>query len=118
MNAEGRGRWGAFPSIISDDTYARLQFAPAERIGCNATYSWPMIEGFAALVRVRRRQDAGVAQISELFPGILAREGKPRLGTIGLVKRAARDPVGFAVYAAVSLVVKARRGGTDWVRGR
>ena len=118
VNAAGRARWGAFPSIISDDTYVRLQFAPSERIGCKATYSWPMIEGFAALVRVRRRQDAGVAQIGELFPGILDREGKPRLGSMGLAKRAAVDPVGFAVYAAVSLVVKARRGGTDWVRGR
>lgn len=118
VNAPGRARWGAFPQIISDDTFARLQFFPAERVGCAATYSWPMIEGFAALVRVRRRQDAGVAQISDLFPGILARESKPSLGLSGVVKRALADPVGFATYAAVSLVVKVRRGGADWTRGR
>ena len=118
VNAAGRARWGAFPKLISDDTFVRLQFAPAERIGCKATYSWPMIEGFAALVRVRRRQDAGVAEIADHYPQILAREGKQRLGAMGLLARALRDPVGFTVYAAVSVVVKARRGGTEWVRGR
>jgi glycosyltransferase involved in cell wall biosynthesis len=118
VNGAGRARWGAFPKIISDDTFVRLQFAPAERIGCSATYSWPMIEGFDALVRVRRRQDAGVAQIAELFPDILAREGKHRIGPTGLLRRALVDPVGFVTYAAVSLAVKARRGGGDWTRGR
>lgn len=118
VNAAGRARWGAFPPIISDDTFARLQFTPAERVGCTAPYRWPMIEGFAALVRVRRRQDAGVAQIAALYPEIMLREGKHRLGLPGLVQRAITDPAGFAIYAAVSLVVKARRGGADWTRGR
>ena len=118
VNAAGRARWGAFPDIISDDTFVRLQFAPAERVGCRASYSWPMIEGFDALVRVRRRQDAGVAQISELYPDLLSREGKPKLGLSGVLRRALADPAGFAVYAAVSLAVKSRRGGGAWVRGR
>ncbi|WP_415233330.1 glycosyltransferase family 2 protein [Pseudorhodobacter sp.] len=118
VNAAGRARWGEFPAIISDDTFVRLQFSPAERIGCTAIYRWPMIEGFSALVRVRRRQNAGVAQIAALFPGILAREGKPRLGFSGLLRCARAEPMGFAAYAAVSLAVKARRGGEDWTRGR
>jgi glycosyltransferase involved in cell wall biosynthesis len=118
VNAAGRARWGAFPQLISDDTFVRMQFTPAERIGCDAPYIWPMIEGFSALVRVRRRQDAGVAQIADLYPGILAREGKEPLGLSGLVQRAFADPLGFATYAAVSLAVKARRGGTSWTRGR
>jgi glycosyltransferase involved in cell wall biosynthesis len=118
VNAAGRGRWAEFPDIISDDTFVRLQFTPDERIGCAATYRWPMIEGFAALVRVRRRQDAGVAQIAAHYPGILAREGKASLGLSGLMNRAIADPAGFAVYAAVSLAVKARPGGADWARGR
>lgn len=32
VNPAGRRRWGEFPAIISDDTYVRLQFSPAERI--------------------------------------------------------------------------------------
>ncbi|RUS60136.1 glycosyltransferase [Pseudorhodobacter sp. E13] len=118
VNGAGRARWGAFPDLISDDTFVRLQFTPAERVGCRASYIWPMIEGFDALVRVRRRQDAGVAQIAELFPGLLAREAKQKMGAAGLLRRAVADPAGFAVYAAVSLAVKTRRGGGAWVRGR
>ncbi len=65
----GRTRWGEFPGIISDDTFVRLHFAPGERIGCPATYQWPMIEGFGPLVGVRRRQDAGVRELTMLHPG-------------------------------------------------
>lgn len=118
VNSAGRGRWAEFPDIISDDTFVRLQFAPDERVGCAASYRWPMIEGFAALVRVRRRQDAGVAQIAERFPDIFLREGKQPLAIAGLLQRAFADPAGFAVYAAVSLAVKAKHGGADWARGR
>ncbi len=118
VNAAGRARWSVFPAIISDDTFVRLQFAPAERVQVAASYLWPMIEGFAALVRVRRRQDAGVAEIAARWPGLLAREGKARLGMARLAALALRDPAGFACYAAVSVAVKARRGGAGWTRGR
>lgn len=118
VNAAGRARWGEFPGIISDDTFVRLQFLPNERVGCPATYIWPMIEGFAPLVKVRRRQDAGVREIDQTYPGLLAREGKPGLGKRQLIGLVLRDPVGFAVYAAVSLNVRLKRGSTAWTRGR
>ena len=117
VNAAGRARWGAFPGIISDDTFVRLQFAPGERVQVQPAYDWPMIEGFAALTRVRRRQDAGVAEIARLFPGLLEREGKAPLGKGQLARLALRDPLGFATYAAVSLAVRLRRG-QGWTRGR
>lgn len=118
VNATGRARWGEFPGIISDDTFVRLQFLPEERVGCPAPYLWPMIEGFAPLVKVRRRQDAGVREIDEAYPGLLEREGKPPLGMETLIGLILRDPVGFAVYAAVSLTVRLKRGSTAWTRGR
>jgi glycosyltransferase involved in cell wall biosynthesis len=118
VNAKGRARWGAFPAIISDDTFVRLQFAPQERLQTSATYDWPMIEGFAALTRVRRRQDAGVAEIARLYPDLLAREDKPRLGKVWLLGLALRDPIGFAIYAAVSLAVRLKPANTSWTRGR
>ncbi len=116
-NAAGRARWGDFPAIISDDTFVRLQFMPAERVQVAAHYDWPMIEGFAALTRVRRRQDAGVAEIDRLYPGLLAREGKPPLGKGHLIGLMLRDPLGFVTYAAVSLAVRLKRG-QGWTRGR
>ena len=116
-NAAGRARWGQFPTIISDDTFVRLQFQPHERIQTPAPYDWPMIEGFAALTRVRRRQNAGVAEIARLYPGLLDREGKAPLPKTTLITLALRDPIGFCTYAAVSLAV--RLGKTKgWTRGR
>ena len=118
VNAEGRARWGAFPAIIADDTFVRLNFAPAERIGCPATYSWPMVEGLRALVRVRRRQDAGVAEVARLFPGLGANDDTPRPGPAALARAALADPAGLAVYALVALAVRARRADGAWARGR
>lgn len=118
VNAAGRARWGAFPDIISDDTFVRLHFAPSERIGLPATYSWPMVEGFRRLVRVRRRQDEGVAQIAAQWPMLLGNEGKARLAPGSVLRLALADPAGFAVYAAVSLAVKLGPRSRGWVRGR
>lgn len=118
VNAAGRARWGGFPAIISDDTFVRLLFTPQERVGLSQTYDWPMVEGFSRLVRVRRRQDAGVAEIAALYPDLPAREGKARLTPAALAGMALRDPIGFATYAAVSLAVRSRRGTDVWTRGR
>jgi glycosyltransferase involved in cell wall biosynthesis len=118
VNATGRARWGRFPAIISDDTFVRLQFEPHERRQCAARYDWPMIEGFGPLTRVRRRQDAGVREIATAYPGLLEREAKPRLGVARLAGMALRDPLGFAVYAAVSLSVRLGPDSKGWTRGR
>ena len=118
VNAAGRARWGDFPRIISDDTFVRLQFAAEERVQVADRYQWPMVEGFAALVRVRRRQDRGVRELAELSPGLMEREGKTRLGAMALLGLALRDPVGFAAYAAVSLAVRLRVGDSSFTRGR
>ena len=116
-NAAGRARWAEFPAIISDDTFVRLQFLPHERIQTPAQYDWPMIEGFAALTRVRRRQNAGVAEIAAIYPCLLDREGKASLLKTTVIILALRDPIGFATYAAVSLAVKLGKS-KGWTRGR
>jgi glycosyltransferase involved in cell wall biosynthesis len=119
MNRSGRARWGAWPDIISDDTFARLHFARDERVSVPARYDWPMIEGFAALVRVRRRQDAGVTEIAALYPTLMANED-PKDGAAPLWKRALRDPVAFGVFAAIRSAARLPifRSDNKWVRGR
>jgi len=118
VNAAGRARWGTFPAIISDDTFVRLQFAPSERHLVQASYDWPIAEGFGALVHVRRRQDAGVAEVAAKYPAIMARDGTPSWGLSGLARLALRDPLGFAVYAGVALRVRMSPAATDWSRSR
>lgn len=120
MTRTGRERWQDWPDIISDDTFARLSFAPAERIRVPARYDWPMVEGFANLVRVRRRQNVGVEEIAKRFPHLLENDDKRSLGASGLIRLFLRDPLGFAAYALVSLTVKTPlfRSKTRWARGR
>ncbi|KNX41832.1 putative glycosyl transferase [Roseovarius tolerans] len=117
MNRPARARWGEWPEIISDDTFARLNFTPSERVAVPAPYDWPIVEGFGALVRVRRRQDAGVAEIGRLYP-VLPTNDDPRPSGAGWVLRAGlRAPLGFVAYVAVALATRLRRGN-GWARGR
>lgn len=118
MNRAGRARWGHWPGIISDDTFARLNFAPQERHAVPARYDWPVVEGFGALVRVRRRQDAGVAEIARHYPALLANDDARPSGAGWVLRAALRAPLGFLAYIAVALAVRARRGGAEWTRGR
>ena len=118
VNGAGRARWAEFPPIISDDTFVRLQFRPAERVQVAASYDWPIAEGFGNLVKVRRRQDAGVAQVAALYPAIMANDGTPALGKSGMLKLALSNPAAFLIYAGVALRVRLTPGGTEWSRGR
>lgn len=118
VNAEGRARWGRFPQIISDDGFARLHFAPAERLRVELPYDWPITEGFARLVRVRRRQDAGNAELARLYPQLMVHAGGDRASGRQALRLGLRDPAGFAAYAAVTLAVRMRRPSGRWDRGR
>lgn len=119
VNAAGRGRWGAFPDIISDDTFVRLSFSPAERFRVAALYDWPMIEGVGPLVRVRRRQDIGVAEVRAQFPHLWNNHDPVPQNAPPLWRRALRDPLGFAAFAAVALAVRLpHRAQARWARGR
>ncbi len=120
VNGAGRKRWTLFPDVISDDTFARLNFLDHEMVGLPSTYDWPITEGFAPLVRVRRRQNAGVQEIKERYPELAAHAtptAPDRVEKLALLKR---DPVGFLIYACVSLAVLMPifRNRHDWERGR
>jgi glycosyltransferase involved in cell wall biosynthesis len=118
VNAAGRARWGDFPAVIADDTYVRWLFTPVERIEVAAGYSWPLVEGFAALVRVRRRQDAGGRQLRRLYPQLEANEGKPPVRKIDHLRLFATGPTSYLIYIAIMVAVRmGGRDGETWSRG-
>ena len=120
VNASGRARWGRFPEITADDLFVRLNFTRDERILLESGFRWELTEGLAALVRVRRRQDRGNRELAERFPDLAANEDNPGFARGELAALARRYPVGFAVYATVLLLARARRGSEvrGWARGR
>jgi len=120
VNEAGRARWATFPQIISDDSFVRLSFTAAERHGVPATYAWPITEGFVRLVRVRRRQDEGLAELRLLYPDLpgLAEDTAPDSAEKRRLFR--QDPLGFGIYAAVATTVRLPlfRNRGNWDRGR
>lgn len=118
VNAAGRARWQEFPDIIADDTFVRWNFAPDERVEVAASYSWPLVEGLSALVRVRRRQDAGGAQLRRLYPELEANEGKPGMRPADHIRLALKLPMSYAIYVAVQIMVRLRSvSEQEWARG-
>ncbi|HCQ65625.1 MAG TPA: glycosyl transferase [Rhodobacteraceae bacterium] len=118
MNRAGRARWETWPRVRGDDAFARLVFAPEERVQVPQTYEWPLSDGFVPLVRVRRRQDQGVREVMAFRPDLEANEDKAPLGAGGTLKLFLSDPVGWLVYAAVKLASKLPARGERWARGR
>jgi len=106
VNAAGRARWDEIPEVISDDMFIRCHFAPSEMVGVPEGFSWPIAEGFGALVRVRRRQNRGLAELGQKRPDLVRNAGQTAPGRGEKIGLMLRDPLGFAVYAAVALAVK------------
>lgn len=118
VNHAGRARWGEFPPIISDDTYARLQFSPDERIEVASNYYWPMVEGLANLITVRRRQDVGVLEVYSKYPSIRKNENKKRNNIISISNLAVRFPISFSIYMFIFIAAHLKSGESGWNRGR
>jgi len=119
VNAAGRSKWDQFPTLIADDTFVRLTFSPDQRDAMKAGYDWPLVEGFFALVKVRRRQNAGVAEVGRKFPHLLENDDKLHLSFRQKLRMGVRDPLGMLVYGAVAVIVKLTpQRDTSWERGR
>ena len=120
VNGPGRRRWQMFPDVISDDTFARLNFGDHERVSLTSTYSWPITEGFAPLVRVRRRQNVGVSEIRAQYPRLAAEAAPTAPNARETFSLFRKDPLGFLIYAAVSVAVTLPvfRNRGHWDRGR
>lgn len=118
VHRDGRARWGAFPAIVSDDKFARLHFAPSERVVLHdAWFRIRMPADFRELVAVRARWIRGNWQLAAAFPELAAGDRR-RWGAAG--RHVARTPscwrdvpMAAMVYACAELrAARTQRIGT------
>jgi glycosyltransferase involved in cell wall biosynthesis len=120
VNAAARKRWGEFPNVVADDSFVRHHFRDEEMVGVESSYSWPITEGFANLVRVRRRQDAGLNEIRHLYPDLATRMSPTSPTFRQKCQLLFKDPIGFSIYSAVAVAVHLPifKNKKRWQRGR
>lgn len=123
VRGDARARWGAYPELIADDRFARLHF-DADELGVaeEATYTWPLPEGFRELVRVRARWLLGTHQLRSARPDLLRRDDRRLRGVATFVVRNPRlwlDVAAFLLVYAVAVPLmrlKLWRGDLTWER--
>lgn len=118
VNTSGRSRWRAFPDVISDDSFVRLHFAAHERVELADPYLWPLPEGFRNLVRVRARQDRGLAELRRDHPHLRANDDTSRITAPQIFRLALRQPLDLATYLAIRLAARVTPQTEGFTRGR
>ena len=78
VSAAGRRRWGKFPDLLSEDSFAQAQFRRHERrVLPDATFLVRLPEGFGDLVKVRTRWISGNRQLARQISGEWGRAAFP-----------------------------------------
>ncbi len=107
LNEQGRGRFGSFPEIISDDGFVRGHFSEQECLvvsTCRTMVCAP--ETFSSLVKIKTRSRLGLYQLRERYPHVLQRH---RSSAAWRFQRGfARQLVGLPVYLTVNALTRAR----------
>lgn len=125
VSAASRQRWGDFPDLLSEDTFAQAQFHREERLVVpNATFLVRLPEGFIGLIKVRTRWLTGNRQLARVVRGEWGRAAFPFRARIRfLLSRPALWP-DLPLYVLINLCalwrVRRREGfGTViWERAR
>jgi glycosyltransferase involved in cell wall biosynthesis len=109
MSHDGRRRFGTFPDVIADDTYARAHFDANELVRVYAATSVVRAPARVAdLLRIKTRSRLGTLELQKKYPRLWAQK---KAHTKSLVEKAIALPVGVwaAVPAYVILQLLARR---------
>jgi glycosyltransferase involved in cell wall biosynthesis len=123
LSREGRARFGAFPHVISDDGFVRLQFAPGER----KTVGDEMVtvvapRTLADLLKIKTRSKAGTMELRAKFPQLFANETASEGASARRMLVMPSLWAKCAVYAYVNIVAKRRararlaKSATVWER--
>lgn len=111
VNERGRRRFGAFPDIIADDGYVRLQFMPDERVEVKDAYAVVKApRKLADLVRIKTRSRLGFYQLRQRFPELFRRETSSKNYSSALLSVLLRPILWWAAgpYLLVNLMARLR----------
>jgi len=105
VSKEGRRRFDAFPDIIADDEFFRLQFTPEER-ACLRDVHFIMTppKQLRKVVAINARSYKGGYQLKQRFPELQENERKSYAGPLGEISRDPRRWIPFLVYVCVNLL--------------
>ena len=118
VGREGRGRFDAFPDILSDDGYFRLHFTATERPEIRDAVSIVTAPAtLRDLIRIKTRSRLGALQLRSEFPELFRREAKTRRymhALVQVLKRPSLYPsaVPYLYVAFVSLLRAKRQART------
>jgi hypothetical protein len=99
VSAAGRLRWGAFPSLHSDDKFVRSQFHRDERQTLDdCSYEVLLPASLSELVRARRRYNNGNRELASLLRGKPGHNDVPRHA--GVAQRLLKQPDRWLSVAA------------------
>jgi glycosyltransferase involved in cell wall biosynthesis len=109
LSEVGRRRFGAFPAIVADDTFVRIQFNPSERetlaTVCSTVFPPRRIRD---LIAIETRADFGSLQLARLYPELWTNNGGRNHGRLfGLLMNPILWPT-LAVYAYVKVSARIR----------
>ena len=124
LSKSGRERFEAFPDIISDDGFVRLNFAPEERVSlADVFFEITAPRTLGGVLSVKTRSQKGWRQLGEQFPELMGNDQSNYRSSIGVLLSAPSNWPATVVYGLVAAVTKFRswrlnRTGrlSDWER--
>lgn len=109
VSGRGRTRWDAFPGLIADDKFVRLQFEAAERTTTKTSYfTIHLPEGFRELSNVRTRWSAGNRELLEMFPDLKAKDARRHGSSAKLLLSNPKLWLPGLVFIAIYIVAELR----------
>ncbi len=124
VNESGRKQWGAFPTIHSDDKFVRMLFASCQRVKTQATYEWPIPQGFFTLIKVRSRWIRGNREFRNRFPTLAVNDNSrtklDRQSLIIMMRNPVATLIFMFVYGSAAMLASLKAIGTPvvWSRAR
>ena len=108
LSEEGRSKFGAFPDIIADDGFVRLQFSDAQRsavAGVDAVVTAP--SGLFGLIKIKTRSRLGEYELKSKFPALFQHDQK-NYGEAVLAALQWSTVVNVMIYFTVNIMTRIR----------